>query len=389
MVTATNQRPRRRTRLVTAGFVYLVVLLLVGLAAGGRPNNLLVWVFGFLLAGLLVSGLVSGFSMMALRIVRSEPRKGSVREPLVIRYEVENASRFVPAFDIRVEERAGGSSGGEPAFEQLGHAWVMHVGPRERVYGEAILRPLRRGVLRLGGFEASTTFPFGILLKRLAFTQPGEVLIQPETRELRRELLERVTAGGIGGHRLSRDSGGADDFFGVREYRAGDSVRSIAWKRLAGTGELATIERSRSVPPRLRILIDLRMPTEQIRVEDGEDARMLEERAIVLAASFAALAEQLGYEYALSVAGFEFPPIPLRRGFFHRERIMAVLAAIDLDAGRSPGNGLAASDERATVLAVHPDRVDLAIAPDAAWHFTARQFDGLVAVRAPSEEAAA
>ena len=77
------------------------------------------------------------------------------------------------------------------------------------------------------------------------------------------------------------------------------------------------------------------------------------------------------------------------RGFFHRERIMAVLAAIDLDAGRSPGNGLAASDERATVLAVHPDRVDLAIAPDAAWHFTARQFDGLVAVRAPSEEAAA
>ena len=60
---------------MAAGFVYLAVLLAVGLAAGGRPNNLLVWVFGFLLAGLLVSGMVSGFSMMALRIVRSEPRE--------------------------------------------------------------------------------------------------------------------------------------------------------------------------------------------------------------------------------------------------------------------------------------------------------------------------
>lgn len=371
---------------MAAGFVYLAVLLAVGLAAGGRPNNLLVWVFGFLLAGLLVSGMVSGFSMMALRIVRSEPRKGSVREPLVIRYEVENASRFIPAFDIRVEELPGAAG---PAFEPVGHAWVMHVGPRERVYGEAILRPLRRGVLRLEGFEASTTFPFGILRKRLGFTQQGEVLIQPEVRALRRDLLERVTAGGIGGHRLSRDPGGADDFFGVREYRPGDSVRTIAWKRLAGTGELATIERSRSVPPRLRILLDLRAPTGEIRVGEGEDARMLEERAIVLAASFAALAEQLGYEYALSVAGFASPSIPLRRGFFHRERVMAVLAAIDLERDRTPGNGLAASDERATVLAIHPDRVDLAVAPDAAWHFTARQFDSLLAAPAAEPEGAA
>lgn len=370
-------RPRRRTRLVTAGFIYLAVLLAVGLAAGGRPNNLLVWIFSFLLGGLLVSGLVSGLAMMALRVTRIEPRTGSVGQPLVIRYEIENRSRFIPAFDIRVEELGDGA--GRGAWEQVCHAWVMHVGPSERAQAEAVLRPLQRGVLRLAGFAASTTFPFGIMRKRVEFAQAGEVLIQPEVRELKADLIARITAGGIGGHRLSRDPGGADDFFGVREYRPGDSVRTIAWKRLAGTGELATIERSRSVPPRLRILLDLRVPTSEIRVGEGEAARELEERAIVLAASFAQLAERLGYEYAASVVGFEFPPIALRRGYFHRERIMSMLAAIDLERPRSRGSGLASSDERATVLVIHPDRVDLAVAPDAAWHFTARQFESLLA----------
>jgi hypothetical protein len=133
------------------------------------------------------------------------------------------------------------------------------------------------------------------------------------------------------------------------------------------------------------VLVDLRAPTTEIRTAEGEDARALEERAIVLAASIAALCDRLGYEYALSLAGFEIPPISLRRGHFHREKIMSALAAVDLDAPRTKGNGLGASDERSVIIAVHPDRVDLGVAPVDAWHFTARQLDSLVET-APSRE---
>ena len=365
--------------------MYILVILAVGLAAGGRPNNLLIWVFSFLLAAMLVSGVVSGFMMMPVRAVRIEPRRGRVGEPLLVRYEVANHARWIPAYDLRVDEHA---RDGLPALEPMGHAWVMHVGPGERFHGEAVFRPVRRGPVRLSAFEVSTTFPFGIMRKLLRFEQQGEVLVHPEIRVLRGEILAKVTSGGVGGHRLSRDPGGFDDFFGVREYRPGDSIRSIAWKRLAGTGTLATIERSRAVPPRVRVLIDLRTPTADLRTADGEDARELEERAIVLAASFVALADRLGYEYALSIAGFEIPPVSLRRGHFHREKLMSALAAIDLDAPRSRGNGLAASDERATVVVVHPDRSDLGVAPADAWHFTARQLDTLVDRAVPAEERA-
>jgi len=30
------------------------------------------------------------------------------------------------------------------------------------------------------------------------------------------------------------------------------------------------------------------------------------------------------------------------------------------------------------IIAIHPDRADLGVAPASAWHFTARQLDGLL-----------
>ncbi len=365
--------PKRRTRIITAGVVYTLVVLIVGLAAGTRPNNLLIWVFSCLLAAMIASGVVSGWMMMPVRALRIEPRRGRVGEPLLIRYEIRNASRVIPAYDLHVVERVN-----PKLLEPAGEAWVMHVGPGDRVHAEGVFRPLRRGPVRLATFEVSSTFPFDLLRKVLVFDQGAEVLIHPKVHAIRPAILSRVTAGGIGGQRLSSEAGGSDDFFGVREYRPGDSVRQIAWKRLAGTGRLATIERSRSVPPRVRVLLDLRAPTSALKVADGEVARELEEEAIVLVASFLALADRLGYEYSLSVAGVATPPVSLRRGHFHREKLMSVLAAIDLDAARTTGNGLSASDERATIVVVHPDRTDTGIAPATSWHFTARQLDSLL-----------
>jgi uncharacterized protein (DUF58 family) len=371
-VPVVNDIPKRRTRVVRAGLIYATVVLAIGIAAGSRPNNLLVWVFACLLAALVASGIVSGWMLMPLRAIRVEPRRGRVGEPLLVRYEIRNTSRLFPAFDLHVVETDSTSVGS--GLTPAGEAWVLHVGPGDRVHAEAVFRPTRRGTARLSRFEVRSTFPFDLLQKTLVFSQPADVLIHPEIRVLREEILRRVTAGGIGGQRISGQAGGSDDFFGVREYRPGDSVRQIAWKRLAGTGKLASIERSRSVPPRVRVLLDLSRATAALRVGEGEDARTLEEEAIVLAASFIALADRLGYEYALSIAGLPSPPVALRRGHFHREKLMSLLAAIDLERPRTAGNGLAASDERSTVIVIHPDRAETSIAPQNAWHFTARQL---------------
>ncbi len=380
-VSLVTQLPRRRTRLVRAGAVYIAVVIVIGLAAASRPNNLLVWVFSALVAAMIISTFASGILMRRVRALRIEPRRGRVGEPLIVRYEIRNISRYVPVYDLHAHEVLTSER-----LRCVGDAWILHAGPRDTVHAESVFQPMRRGPVRLCDFEVSTTFPFGLLRRVLRFAQSGDVLIHPEIRFLRHEILARVTAGGVGGQRLASSAGGGDDYFGVREYRAGDSVRQIAWKRLAGTGRLATIERSRAVPPRVRVLLDLRSPTDSLRVTANERARDLEESAIVLAASLLSLADRMGYEFALSVAGVDLPPIALRRGHFHREKLMSLLAALDLDAPRTVGNGIASSDERATIIAVHPDRSDTTIAPRDSWHFTARQLESMCEItRAASE----
>jgi uncharacterized protein (DUF58 family) len=163
-------------------------------------------------------------------------------------------------------------------------------------------------------------------------------------------------------------------------------VRQIAWKRVALGQGIVSIERSSSSPPRIRVVLNLRTPTDRLKIATpGPTARELEERAIALAASLVALADREGYEVGLSVLGLvderlPSPRSPLRRGHWHVEKLMTTLAAIDLDARRDETAKLPDSDrDRAIVVAVHPDRAAPSIAPDGSWHFVATQLETLLA----------
>lgn len=45
---------RRRYHLHPPGLLYLLLVVVLGIAAANRPGNLLVWVFAAMLAGVLV-----------------------------------------------------------------------------------------------------------------------------------------------------------------------------------------------------------------------------------------------------------------------------------------------------------------------------------------------
>jgi uncharacterized protein (DUF58 family) len=259
----------------------------------------------------------------------------------------------------------------------------MHVGAGDTAHGEEVLVPTRRGRLVFDGFRVSTTFPFGFLRKSVSFRQRSDTLVYPRLLPLRPDLLSRLVQGGLGGFRLSAKSGPGEDYFGLREYRPGDSIRQIAWKRVAsgagsGVGSgLVSIERSSASPPRLRVVLNLRVPTAELRA--NADGRKLEEEAISLAASLLSLGDALGHEVGLTVLGIPAQRSPLRRGRWHVEKLMAILAAIDLDAERLRTDHLPESDrEHASVVVVHPDRAAPAIAPPDAFHVTATQLESFL-----------
>jgi uncharacterized protein (DUF58 family) len=376
----------RRYHLHVPGILYVVLTLAVGLAAVNRQNNLLFWILGVMLAGLLISGLVSGVMMQNLRVRRLVTSNGVVGEPLTVRYEVINRSRLFPAFDVHLEELPVPGRGGWPRFMSPARAWVMHLGPRETVHGDAVFWPRRRGEIGFDRLRIWTTFPFGIIKKSITISQPQHTLVYPPLYELRRDVLSDVAPQGLSGAKISPHTGAGDDYYGMREFRPGDQLRQIAWKRTACLDQLVCLERTRPTPPRLRVVVNLTTPTAELAVGDDDAdhaaARRLEERAISLAASIVHAAELEGFEVGLSLPGTPAAMLLIRRGHWHRAKIMAALAAIDLDAPRvRPEPVPATYGERAGQIVIHPHRVEPEIGRDDALHLTAGQLANL-AVRA-------
>ena len=193
--------------------------------------------------------------------------------------------------------------------------------------------------------------------------------------------MQSIATGELGGFGVSRQPGPGEDFYSVREFRPGDSVRHIAWKRLGRSDDLLVVQRSSSAPPRVRIFLDLTTPQEELRFDpsSGVTAEDLEERAIIMAASLIAEADKAGHEFGLTVFGMGDRPIPLRRGYWHRERVMATLAAIDLSRERTePPLHVADDDERAAIIVIHAGRVDTRRAPERAWHWSAGRIEELL-----------
>lgn len=352
--------------------------LLLGVAAATRPNNLLVWIFGLMLGSILVSGVVSGFMLMKLSVRRLDPRRAVAGEPAKLRYEIANESRVWSAFGLSIRERPLGETDGWERFADPVAAGVVHVGPGETVHAETWILPRRRphGVSRGRRLE-----PISLRSHREGAPHRERLRgagASPHAAGPRRRARGAAVGRG-GGLDPSPRPGDGEDFFGLRDYRPGDSIRQIAWKRLAGLGRLATIERSASGPPRLVVSLDLRTPTANLR--SGEVApRELEERAITITASLAAESMRSGFEVGLEVLGIDAPRLPVRSGHWHLERMLGALAALELDAPRAATRAAAipVRTVRAIVHPVHPSRIDRDVAAEYGWTLVATQFDRIV-----------
>jgi uncharacterized protein (DUF58 family) len=88
---------------------------------------------------------------------------------------------------------------------------------------------VRRGWLPLDTVTLATTFPLGLFRAWAPFNLPVRVLVYPKPLDAPPPWPE--AGGGEEGSRLPRGRG--EDFFGLRDYRIGDSPRHIHWKGYA------------------------------------------------------------------------------------------------------------------------------------------------------------
>lgn len=329
------------------GVLYVVVTGLILGAALYTQANLLFWAFGLMVGGLMMSVAWALLSLRKLEVERIAPSSGVVGEALVLRYALRNRSRL-PQFSLVLTETWGPGDGGwrktGPIAERprrlkgLPTGWVLHVGPRQPSQAETVCWPLLRGDLRLQRLVVSSSFPFGIIRRRVVYEQSTAVLIYPQLYRLPKSVVHRAVQTDAGTGRQNDRGGGREEFLGLRGYRSGDPIRRIDWKRTARTGRLVSREYSLPMPPRAMILLDLSrpftldgLPPTHGDAATAEQRRNQEERAISLAASLICDAYRHGYRVGLAVNGPPSPLLPPHHSLPHRVRLLETLARLDLD----------------------------------------------------------
>lgn len=354
-MTKPNRPIRAYFQVGPGGAMYLIVTLLLLIVARFTQANLLFWSFGLMVGGLFVSLALAWMMMRGLSVERLLPGHAVAGEPMVLRYHVVNHKRWLPTFGLVIGEDWGAKRRGWRAEGPLAESprrlggrpfgWVLHVGPHQAVQAEATCWPLRRGMLRFERIIVSSSFPFGILKRVVELAEADDALVYPRLFRMNRRTLHRLSESPVSGRKHLERGGGHEEFFGLRDYRAGDSLKTIDWKRSARTGELVTREMTQPSPPIIMIALDLTElppPAEPAHPRrrrlswfrktrpTGADPFDEAERAVSLAASLVCDAHFNGYQTGLVVLGAECMPFPIHHSLPHRTKMLESLAMLDV-----------------------------------------------------------
>jgi uncharacterized protein (DUF58 family) len=309
-VVATRVREAMDYDVTRAGMIYILISVVIGIAAINTGNNLLYVVVAALLSAILVSGIASALVLRSLTLDVHLPEHVFAARPMVARLLLRNASAWLPSFSVRVvpakrkaESKARwrweASTFGLPRNRAPQNQWLRLPDRRLRRVREEAEKPIlqesvyfpflapgqelradleisfpARGRYCEKNFGLATRFPFSFLMKTRRINLAREVIVYPvvEPAEQFLEVLPMVT-----GEFETFVRGRGNDLYLIRDYMPDDSARHVDWKATARTGSLKVREFSREDERKLRIVFDNPAP--------GVLPPVVYERAVRLAAS--------------------------------------------------------------------------------------------------------
>jgi len=139
--------------------------------------------------------------------------------------------------------------------------------------------PRRRGRFPRVAPAIESNRPFGFVTTSRTLAMPAAVIVWPARAEMR-VPAGLVAAAGVGQETSERITGSCGDSIGARDYREGDSMRSIHWAHTARRDTLVVRERPGGAAAVVRLVVDHRV--ERMHREAGTHERTLD--AIVTAA---------------------------------------------------------------------------------------------------------
>ncbi len=206
------------------GFYFLLMVFAIYLG-GTNYSNSLILATSFLLASLfLVSILQTYVNLAGLTVSAGHCLEGFAGETALFELNLQRHKRR--------------------HYESVHLLWAGVRGPAvnlidvQQVPVKMLLPVHVRGWYRPPRVRIETRFPLGLLVAWSWVELDMRCLVFPEPCAC--ELPQKAALSGERGEPLLRE--GSDDFFGLRDYVAGDSQRQLAWKHYARTGKMYSKE---------------------------------------------------------------------------------------------------------------------------------------------------
>lgn len=156
-----------------------------------------------------------------------------------------------------------------------------------------------RGLYSWNAIHASASDPLGLFELERDIPAFAEILIRPAPMKLRHVSFKPRSTLHAAGPIPARLAGSGTDFFGIREYRAGDSLRRLNWRLAARhPRKLFTNEYEREEIADFGLIVDARKLTDADEMEET-----LFENSICAAASLSEIFLKAGNRVALLIFG--------------------------------------------------------------------------------------
>ncbi len=307
-----RDRLRRRgrpegIRITKVGLWFVLLTIVVAIAATNTGNNSLDLVLAAMLAMLVVSGVVSRWNLRRLTVTLSAPLDLFARRPAVLGFTVRNGSRRLPRWLLLFSVAPRGPV-----------RLVPHLPPGATARGTLELIFPRRGRQRIESAHLSSLFPLGFFRKGMRYPLGVELLVYPELYPAGAVELD---PSGLVGDRSAPRAGWGHELHALRPFRQGDDPRAIHWKKSAQTGALVFQERETEESLRLTIVLD-----NAVGRLAGEVERERFERLVSEAATAAVDHLERGFEVELVTRDLR---LPFGSGTRQRRAALEALALVE------------------------------------------------------------
>lgn len=335
-------------RVTREGIVYLGGIFIVAVAALNTGNNLLFLVLGCMLAGIVLSGILSRITLTGIELQLELPEHVFAGEPAPAVVELTNFKRMLPSFALCVTGQRVKSSSAKLSNANSTNGATLLDRPVYFPYlprGQAIRNRVelmfpKRGVYRQETLALRSRFPFGFLEKTRKLPARAEISVYPsiEPTDTFYEILPLLS-----GELESYQRGRGHDLYAIRDFVSTDGARFVDWKASAKSGSMKVKEFAREDERRVLLAFDPFIAASADGSTENDPIKAAEtfERAVSFCACLAWHFRELESVIGFRTAGGQVQLAPAADNIYDILQQLAAVLPQQADPGHSFLNELA------------------------------------------------